>query len=248
MDIAPVFHPTKSKYLVLTADFILPIFICLAITFLAYLMLYSSLFKISTVNCIEDYKDCEDPSLVIELNKLKGQNIFTLSKKAIISKLTSGDFTIRQADLIKKLPGTVNINIQSVYPVLALRVDGDPTWIVIDKKFRVIGEREIDPNVPTVLVPGPLTVVVGKTPEDELIIETFKLALRLTDELFEIKSIYLIDSNTIKLTLPEGRSALFSPKKDELVQLRALQEILSDDTIIQGVKIIDVRFSQPVLR
>jgi len=50
------------------------------------------------------------------------------------------------------------------------------------------------------------------------------------------------------LALDSGKIAIFTPKKDELVQLRALQTILTDATILEGVNTIDVRFARPVLR
>jgi hypothetical protein len=182
------------------------------------------------------------------LDKLKGQNIFTLKISEISEKLTSGDFTIREVVLTKQLPGIIKLDLQSVYPVVALQVIGDPTWVVMDSNFRVIGTRDSEPNVPTVIVQSPLSLVVGKVPDDELIKGTLALARRLADELFSVKTITLMDSDTIELALSSGVKAIFTPKKDELVQLRSLQVILSDATIMTGVKTIDVRFGRPVLR
>lgn len=248
MERPKVFSPSTSKYLVFTADYLVPTFICLAIILLGYFVLYSPFFKISSVACSTDYQDCESPSVIAELDKLKGQNIFTLKPTKISERLTSGDFTIREISLTKELPGTVKIDLQSVYPVVALQVVGDSSWIVLDEDFRVIGTRGSDPNVPTVIVPGPITLMVGKIPQDQLLIETLTLARHLSDELFMVKTISLIDQDTIELVLSSGIKALLTPKKDELVQLRALQVVLSDATITSEVKTIDVRFNQPVLR
>jgi cell division septal protein FtsQ len=139
---------------------------------LGYFTLYSSYFKINTVVCIIDYAECVDPSVLAELDKLKGQNIFTLSESSVTTRLTSGDFTIRQVALTKELPGKIILDLQSVYPVAALQVSGDPTWIILDQNHRVIGSRDSDPNVPTVIVPGPLTLTVGKVPSDDLLIQS----------------------------------------------------------------------------
>lgn len=248
MDIAPVFHPARSKYLVFTADYLLPFFICIAILILGYFTLFSSFFKINNVECSLDYQACTDLSLLTELDSLKGQNIFKISTPSIVKKLTSGDFTIREAHLRRELPNIIKVELQSVYPSVALAIVGDPTWVILDSTFRVIGTRLEDPNVPTVEVTGPLTLTIGKRIGNSDIISTLELALRLSEELFSVRLISLIDQDTIKLTLSDGKIAIFTPKKDELVQLRALQAILSDDTITKGVKTIDVRFSQPVLR
>lgn len=248
MEHPKVFSPASSKYLVFTADYLLPTFISLGVILLGYFVLYSSFFKISTITCSTDYQECANPSVIAELDKLKGQNIFTLKISEISEKLTSGDFTIREVVLTKQLPGIIKLDLQSVYPVVALQVIGDPTWVVMDSNFRVIGTRDSEPNVPTVIVQSPLSLVVGKVPDDELIKGTLALARRLADELFSVKTITLIDADTIELALSSGVKAIFTPKKDELVQLRSLQVILSDATIMTGVKTIDVRFGRPVLR
>lgn len=238
----------RSKYLVITLDYLFPIFICLGVIALGYFTLYSSYFKINTVVCIIDYAECVDPSVLAELDKLKGQNIFTLSESSVTTRLTSGDFTIRQVALTKELPGKIIFDLQSVYPVAALQVSGDPTWIILDQNHRVIGSRDSDPNVPTVIVPGPLTLIVGKVPIDDLLIQSIELARNLADELFTIKSITLVDADTINLTLSDGKIAIFTPKSDLSKQLRSLQLILRDATMTEGIKIIDVRFMRPVLR
>lgn len=243
-----VFHPVRSKYLVLTTNYLLPIAVVVAVIAMAYFTLYSRFFQINTITCTLDYGDCSDPAVLAELDKLKGQNIFTFSPDHLSTRLTSGDFTIRQAKFTKQLPAHVMVELRSVYPVVALQVLGDHNWVVLDQDFRVIAKRISDPNVPTVLLNSPLTLTVSKPPSDQTVIDTLKLARRLADELFVVKTIFLRDQDTIELTLADGRLALFTPKKDELVQLRTLQTILADATISTGVRIIDVRFASPVLR
>lgn len=248
MEEAKVFHPSRSKYLVFTADYLFPLFICLAVLTLGYFTLYSSFFSIVSVKCSLDFKDCSDPNVIAELAKLNGQNIFKLKSSVITTKLTSGDFTIKHAELHKELPGTVKLSLESVSPVVALKVQEDPNWIVLDSQSRVISIRETDPNVPTVIVQTPLTLVVGQPPEGELILKTLALARKIVDESFAVKTITLLSEDMIELALPSGKHALFTPKKDELLQLRLLQAVLSDDTITKGVSTIDVRFDRPVLR
>ena len=248
MQTPAVFHPTRSKYLVFTTDYLLPLSIGLAVLAMAYFVLYSRFFQITTVTCSLDYGDCTDPAVLAELDKLKGQNIFTFSPERLSIRLTSGDFTIRQAKFIKQLPGLITVELRSVYRVVAIQVIGDHSWVVLDQDFRVIAKRVSDPNVPTVRLSSPLTLTLSKPPPDQVVIDTLKLARRLADELFVVKTIFLRDEDTIELTLADGRLALFTPKKDELVQLKTLQTILADATIATGVRIIDVRFASPVLR
>ena len=248
MESAPVFHPSRSKYLVITADYLIPVFICLSVALGAWLILYTPYFHITTISCTLDFAPCADPVLLAELNKAKGQNIFRLNPNTLRLRLLSGDYMIRQADVTRQLPRTLEINLQSVYPVVALKLDGVDTWITFDSTLRVIGERSADPNVPTVLVQGPLTVTVGKPLTDDATIKALNLARSLADQLFTVKTLTLVDADTIDLTLTSGIHAIFTPKKDVTSQLRALQAVLADATILKGAHTIDVRFAQPVLR
>lgn len=248
MESAPVFHPTRSKYLVITADYLIPIFICIGLALGFWLIRYTPYFQIKNVHCSLDFSPCTDPIVLAELEKIKGQNIFMFNPATIKSRLTSGDFTIRAAEVTRKLPGDVEVNLQSVYPVVALKIDGLDTWITFDATFRVIGTRPNDPNVPTVVVQGPITVTVGKKLTDETIQKSLNLARTLADQLFTVKTVTLVDADSINLTLENGLLAVFTPKKDVSVQLKVLQAVLADATILKGVHTIDVRFSQPVLR
>ncbi len=248
MESAPVFHPTRSKYLIVTLDYLVPLLICLSLVFGIWYALATPYFQIKIVNCTLDFEPCKDPGLIAELDKLKGRNVFTLNPTKISARLTSGDFTIRQAEVIRKLPGEIEIKVQSVYPVVALKLARDDTWITFDATYRVIGPRETDPNVPTVIIQGPLTLTVGKPLNDETIQKALGLARTLSDQLFTVKTITLVDGDTINITLSSGVVAIFTPKKDELIQLETLQAVLADGTISGGVHEVDVRFSQPVLR
>lgn len=248
MQVAPVFKPSRSKYLVFTTDIIIPTLICACVGTLAYTLLYSPIFKVQKVSCLVDYRPCENPSLGAELDKLIGQNIFKLSPARIKARLTSGDFTIRQVEITRRLPSRVEVSLQSVYPHVALQVKDESRWVVLDTQLRVIGSRDTYPNVPIVIVTSPLSLTVGTMPNDQLIIESLQLARKLFDELFTVKSVTLVDTDMLEVELESGLLALFTPKKDVLEQLRSLQAVLTDGTIWKGKSVIDVRFTHPVLR
>jgi len=248
MKIAPVYHPSRSKYLVFTLDFLVPFTLIATLLLCGWAALYSPIFHISRIICTLDYTECEGGDLLAELERVKGQNIFRFNPDIFAARLTSADFTIREAKVVRVLPSSLVLTLHSVYPVVALKVSTDTDWIVLDDKLRVIRTISTDPNVPTVIVPGPLTLVVGKPPQDSSIIHTLGLARKLADELFSIKAVTLLDAETIQLTLEGNIRALLTPQKDELTQIRALQAVLSDATITTGVSVIDMRFARPVLR
>ena len=248
MQIPKVFTPERSKYLVFTADYILPLIIIIFVCSSIYIALYSQVFKLKDISCQLDFEPCENIVLVAELDKLKGQNIFKLKTDSVSQKLVSGDYTIREAVFAKSLPNKLSVDLHSVYPVVALKIKDLDTWVALDDKYRVIKERSTDPNVPTVIVTGPLTLALGKPVADPVIKEALVMTTRLFEQLKAIKSVTLVDENRVDVLLENGKIAVLTPKKDEAVQIMTLQVILQEATISKGVRTIDVRFSQPVLR
>lgn len=248
MESAKVFTPLKSKYLLITAEYIVPFLISFTIIFFGYLAMYSDLFKIHDIDCQLDFETCQNESLLAEIEKYKGQNIFKFQSNILSARLLSGDFTIREANIKKILPNNLVVELQSVYPVVALKLQDDDRWVVMDSSFRVITTRTTDPNVPTLIITNAVTLSLGKPPDDPNLLASLSLTKRLSDSLASLKSIKQVDKSTLELALDSGVKVLMSSQKDEIVQIRALQAILSEATISKGVKIIDVRFSQPVLR
>lgn len=248
MEPAKVFTPDHSKYLVITSDYILPTILSLAVVGAIYTMLYSSIFQINHIDCHLDFGQCENPAVVAELEKYRGQNIFKFQSQTLSNRLTSGDFTVKDATLTKVLPDTLVVDMQSVYPVVALKLEEDPNWVVMDTKYRVIASKNVAPNVPTLIVSGPLTFTLGVSPEDPNLLASLSLTIRLSERLSSLQNIRQIDQSTVELFLNSGQKVIMSTKKDENLQIKTLQAILSEGTISSGVKTIDVRFSQPVLR
>ncbi len=165
-----------------------------------------------------------------------------------MQKLTAGDFTIREATISKKLPGTLTVDLQSVYPVAAVSVSGvDSKWLVFDAKYRVIGLRKTDPNVPTVLLESPPAFRVGEQAVDPALVQALDLSVLIGREIPTVKTISLT-GDTLTLALGGGKIALMSVAKDSLTQIRTLQAILQANTMSLGSRTIDVRFNKPVLR
>jgi cell division septal protein FtsQ len=248
MDSAPVFHPSRSKYFVLTLDYLFPLAIILCVCTLAWLVVYLPFFRISRVTCLIDYQPCTDPIVLAELDKIKGKNIFRFNPTVLEHRLASGDFTIKEAVITRELPSSVIITLQSVYPVVALKIAGESSWVLLDNNFRVIGTHTTNPNVPTVILNTPFTLTVGKAPTDPTLIQTLNLAKDLASEPFTIKSLTLQDSNTILVLLPNNLQAIFTTEKNNLAQIKVLQAILKGATLTKDVHTIDVRFARPVLR
>ena len=242
------FHPVRSKYVVITADILLPAAIILGVFALWWSVFRTGLFAIRTVICTVDHVPCEDRSMLAELSKYRGQNIFTLDTAALTRRLESADYTVREAVVTRSLPGTLTVSLQSVYPVVAMQVSGQGTWAVFDGELRLIGTRDSYPNVPTVVVQSAVNLAVGKVVTDQSVRSALETAKAIGAGIPSVKSIELTDPATIRLTLASGQYVLLTTEKPVEGQIRLLQAVLKDDTIVQGVAGIDVRFNQPVLK
>lgn len=241
-------HASKSKYIVLTYDLILPLIIIFGIIGGIAVSLKSDLFAVKIIRCRVDYQDCPVGPVMAELEKYIGHNLLTVQTDELEQRLTAGDFTIREAVITKKLPDTLSVELQSVYPVAALRVEGvESEWIVFDSGYRVIGKRTSDPNVPTVLVKTAPTVHAGYRIDDPALVKALDYTLLIASEINSVTAVAL-EGDTLTLVLASGKTALLTTVKDSMAQIRTLQAILQANTMNSEVRTIDVRFSKPVLR
>ena len=238
---------SQSKYFVFTIEYLIPLCITVLVCLLLYLSFISSLFQIKSIECYLDLKPCENPHLLADLAHLKGQNIFLVDPPALIKRLTRGDYQIRNGQVTKNLPGMLTLNLNSVYPILALQVGGDSDFATIDSQYRVIQFTSTFPNVPIISLSKPASLTVSQVITDEQLLSQLRLTYSLVQSVPGIKSISILDQN-ITIILNDGLLALFTSQRDLEDQISALQGLRQDGTIIQGVREIDLRFSQPILR
>lgn len=239
----------KSKYFVLTADFLIPLLL-IVLAIAGYVAAFhTQLFALTNITCQLDYQPCDNPSVLAELDNYRGQNLLNFDQEYLRNRLLSGDFTIRELELTRELPSTLKVDLLSTYPVVALQSRDDQLhWISLDERFRVIGVRETDPNVPTLTISSVPPFQLGGTFADPLINSTLELALDLTSEISSVKTIELTSDSTITLTLDNGVEVLFTTEHDQQAQLLTLQSLLQNEEIISTYHTIDVRYSQPVLK
>ena len=248
MDAAPVFHPPKSKYWVFTTDLLIPLSVIIFILASAYLLLASPLFRIRDIDCQLDFVPCDNPVLLAELSRLQGQNILRFNEQSFGKRLTSAIFTIRQVEIRKTLPSTLSFQLHSVYPVVAIQLQGQSEWVVFDNQLRVIRALSTNPNVPTVIVTEPFSLTVGVPLDNENLTHSLILAQAINTELKGVSAIRLVDNQTLELDVTSGLRAILNPSGDTRAQLESLRAILADATITAKGGVIDMRFLQPVLR
>lgn len=237
----------KSKYFVAGLEYGVPLVVVVIVCTLIYLAFYSSYFRLSNLSCSQDFEPCQNPHLLAEIEKLRGQNIFLINPSKVIAHLTSGDYLLREGQLERVLPNTLNLSLQSVYPVLAVKVSGTDRYATLDPSLRVIRLTTIDPNVPVVVINEQLTFTLAQPVTNEKIVPILQKSLIIAESIPGIKSL-LVEGDNLSIELSSGHLAIFSIHRDIAEQVSALRSVLSDATITEGVAIIDVRFSQPVLR
>lgn len=247
MDTDQEFHPVRSKYLIITADYLLPVLICCTVLALWYVIFHTNIFTVRTIICNADHRPCQDLSLLDELDKYRGQNLFTLSPDALSRRLESADYTVQSAVVTRVLPSTLVVELSSVSPAVALQVSGQSQWIVLDAKFRPLGTRDIDPNVPTLMVPAAVSLPVGRPVADATLLAALTVARELGSTLPSVKTITLTDPESLRLTLTSGQYVLMTTRRPVAAQISLLQAVLKDATMAEGKAGIDVRFNQPVL-
>ena len=238
----------KAKYFLLTKEIFIPILIVCIIVLGIYVVFYTSLFSLKIIKCRTESGDCYNPSISAELNKYLGINLITFDTSELHEKLLAGDFTISSLTLTRKLPSTLEVDIRSVYPKLAIKVGVEgKTWYTLDEKFRVIGIVEKDPQVVTIIVDNPPTLVFGQAITDQSLIHSLEVATKI-NEYPDLARSFSLTGDTITLNLEGGRRAILTTTSNFEEQIKSLQAVLSDFTMIKEVSIIDVRYIRPVLK
>lgn len=242
-------NPVKrSKYLVITEEILLPLFIMLILTIGLYLVFFSPLFSLQNIVCRQDGGECQNPSVIAELSQYQGQNLLTLQLEPLRRKLQSGDFTIARLRLLKVLPQTLEVEITTVQPDLALQVgENSSTWIALDSQYRVIGTLNSDQGVVTLIIDSPPIMAVGQRITDENILASLDFASKLSSHP-DISRRLSVAGDTITLYLENGKRALLTTHDDWSAQIKSLQAVLSNSTMVKDSSVIDVRFVRPVLK
>lgn len=238
----------QSKYFVATLDLLKPIGVTLASFGLIYLLFFSRFFQVTSVTCVQDVgEECQNDFVKAEINTLFSNNLFLLNEVAVIERLYSGDPTIRQVNISKSLPGSINVDIQSVIPTLALSTPQSDRILVLDSEFRIIKAVATDPNVPVLIYDQDLSLRLGQKIEDKLVIDLLNATLALT-QAFPVSRQVRVQGKTLSLNLERELVALFTINTTLAPQIAALQSLRNNATIPEETAEIDLRYSQPVLR
>lgn len=238
-----------SKYFVATSQFLLPTTVIVLSIATIYFALFSSFFKVTKIDCYQDVSEpCQNGFLLKDQDRFIGKNIFLLDTAEEVARLKKGDPTIRSIDYTKTLPGQLTLQIQSVYPTLALGTLGSQNLLILDSDYRLIKTSAASSNVPVVTYDKELSLRVGQMLENEELRELLNACLKIASEIAGTTTFSLKDKSITADLPPGGTQAVFTITRDLDEQLSALRTIREGVTISPSGTVIDVRYLQPIIK
>ncbi len=238
-----------SKYFVATSQYLLPTAVIALSIATLYLTFFSSFFKVTKIDCYQDVGEpCQNGFLLKDQDRFIGKNIFLLDTAQEVARLKKGDPTIRSIDYTKTLPGQLTLQIQSVYPTLALGTLGSDNLLILDSDYRLIKSSQVSFNVPVISYDKELTIRVGERIENEELRALLNACLKIATKVTGTTTFSLKDKSITADLPPGGTQALFTITRDLDEQLSALHTIREGVTISPSGTVIDVRYLQPIIK
>ena len=211
----------------------------LCISGLVAFLAFSPTFKISRLFCQVDTSPCPPPVLV-ELNQLKGLSVFLVKTQPVKTKLAQANPAYRDINFQVQFPNSIRLEITSRQPFAVVKISTDSAGLVVDQDAVVLPSSSPPAaNLALIIAPDPQALITATA---------VKLAGLFQDYYLPFNQIMVTPDQVIQVSLPAGTLVRFSPLKDLTSQLRSLQLILKQATIVEHQpRIIDVRFDKPIL-
>lgn len=237
-----------SNYFVITVRYLIPLGIITLCIGLVYVLLFSTYFNITHIECEQDVDDpCQNQFVTAELDALNGQNLFMLSEIEVSNRLMQGDPTIREIKMKKTIPNKLEVTVQSVYPVIALATSDNSPHLILSSDYVVIKTTLASPNVPIARYDQPLSLRVGQRIEDKDLRQLLTSVVEIS-RAFPGTTEVTITGRDLEVRLNRGQTAVFTINRGVSEQIIALRTVLLDATIAEGATQFDVRYKQPIIR
>ena len=251
---SPILHHRpfhKSRYLVITENYLIPLGIIFLGFLSVYLLFFSPLFQVKQIACFRDQQPCQDPFILAEIKKYHSQNLFRFPQEELRSRLLQGNKTILQVKFSFHLPNQVRLDLVSTTPQLAIRLQSQPPrYLLIDQNFRPIMTTSSSANLPLIILDRPTHFQLGQVVTDPDLQFIFRAALTVSQTLNQPLT-FSLHQHDVYLDFDRfDFQARLSTQQDLERQLQLLQAVLSNVKMLeeQQIKLIDVRFTQPVLK
>lgn len=209
-------------------------------------LIFGSFFNLTNIVCQEVSGGPCSNQVLSALNQFAHRSIFTLSSTRVIQTVMTADPNTAEVRFSVKLPNTVSIIITPISPVAQFTFD-DPQSapLIVSGTGKELAQA--GSNLPQISVDRSFNRP-SLIKQSDLINFTIELLHSLNSTFIKYDKVSLADTNTVKIQLPDNRTAVFSPHQPATRQVTTLQSILSAATIKTDNPIIDVRFNDPVLK
>lgn len=206
------------------------------------------LIKINKIECNSQYGPCSQ-SLSGDLSKITGENLAGISK--FLKNYFKDNPEVTDYSYQYKIPDKLLVNVLEDKPKYSLKDSGKDSFFLIDSSGVAVG-IESSSNLPFVEVDNFMINIGDKVTDDKL------FALQIINDMFsqyQIKSGKIVE-NSLEVNLASGVKVIFPLEGNRLALMGALKLIndrlnsnLGDSKIeLAGVKTIDLRFKNPILK
>lgn len=202
--------------------------------------------KVHTISCTLDVNSACPEEIVAELQHMTGQSLITLHPEPIGEKIRTAMPSIQSIRFTKKLPGTLEASLTSSPLAYVLALSPIPPFFLINEGGIAIASTQEKPER-IVRSHAVQTLAIGGRLPEEMHQAVLAIQMELKKMSLPVAEIEYVSGDEIVLYVSDDRRAVLSAAAIN-TQLATLQQILSEATMSQENRVIDLRFAHPVFR
>jgi hypothetical protein len=239
------FHLDQKQVVTSIIPWVISLVFIIALAFL----LRSDMFRLRQYTCTYlDQAPCP-PQVTAEIDKQLGTSIFLFSPQNLRQKLLQAIPQTETIDITVSWPDSVDLTFTSSELLANLQSATNSASLTIAANRIIIDYQALpDTTLPVIISPAVASLRVGDKATDPALEYSLSLITTLKDHYIKAHILDSSDPTAIIVSLNDGFQAIFNHHRDLSRQVTSLQLILSKATIDPDLRIIDVRYDQPVLR
>lgn len=213
------------------------------------IVLWGPLFRVTTLKCITNHSpQCPD-FVVPELEKYKGQLVYLVPLDTIADRIKNNLPLSQHVEVIKRWPNVLESRIEWAEAIAQVGIPASSSAFLVAESGKIIGMTDsISNSIPIVIASSAADLIINNTINNSNIMAAFEAIKLLSGSSDSVTSAYIGSPYEIKLQLQKGHSVYITSMKPVENQVRSLQLILSQTTMMQGTQTIDVRLDRPVIK
>lgn len=228
------FKTRKKKKFIKIKTVLLIVFFLMTISSFAYLLFFSSIFKIKEIK-VSGVKKIPEKELQDIISEKINKNIFFADLENIKNYLIESYPEIAKIEIKRKLPNSIITEIEERKPVAVLN-----NSFVLDKEG-IAFEKSPNSNLPKITKAGFNNVKLGEKAIDR-IEDILKIIKRI-----ETKEAIIVSDKRLDIKTTDGFDVYFNLEKDIDWQIEQLEIILQEKIPLQernNIEYIDLRFDK----